>query len=309
MTTGMLVIKAGIHATVQDQGRFGYQHLGVTPGGPGDAMSANWANRLLDNPANCAVLEITAGGTELECQTQTMVAVTGGDLNLTLNGRPQVPWRSFWVQQGDILKFGYPRYGFRAYVAVQGGFQVRQTLGSCATVTRNGLGGLDGKGSSLKPADFIPCKAMAQEGIQRKIPERYLPDLDSELILHVIPGYQQHDFSKTSWQTFWDSDYELSAESDSMGARMKGPVIATPKANLLSEAVCYGAIQVPGDGQPIILLQQRQTLGGYPKLGSILPLSGYALAQRPPGTKVRFRPMGLATAQQQMRRYLRFFGL
>lgn len=309
MTTGMLVIKPGIHATVQDQGRFGYQHLGVTPGGPGDAMAANWANRLLDNAANCAVLEITAGGTELECQTQTMVAVTGGDLNLTINGRPQVPWRSFWVKQGDTLKFGYPRYGFRAYVAVQGGFQVAHTLGSCATVTRNGLGGLDGKGSSLKPADFIPCKAMAQEGIQRQIPESYLPDLDSALTLHVIPGYQQHDFTKAAWQTFWDGEYELSAASDSMGARMKGPAIATPKVNLLSEAVCYGAIQVPGDGQPIILLQQRQTLGGYPKLGSILPLSGYALAQRPPGTKVRFRPMGLATAQQQMRRYLRFFGL
>lgn len=309
MTKGMLVLKPGIHATVQDQGRFGYQHLGVTTGGPGDAISANWANRLLDNPANCTVLEITAGGTELECQTQTMVAVTGGDLNLTLNGRPQVPWRSFWVQQGDILKFGYPRYGFRAYVAVQGGFQVTHTLGSCATVTRNGLGGLDGKGSSLKPGDFIACSRMSQQGIDRQIPDRYFPDLHSELTLHVIPGYQQHDFSSASWQTFWDSEYELTAESDSMGARMKGAALETPKANLLSEAVCYGAIQVPGDGQPIILLQQRQTLGGYPKLGSILPLSGYALAQRAPGTKVRFRPMGLATAQQQMRRYLRFFGL
>ncbi len=230
-------------------------------------------------------------------------------MNLTVNGRPQVPWRSFWVKQGDVLKFGYPRYGFRAYIAVQGGFQVPHVLGSCATVTRNGLGGLQGKGSRLKPQDFIPCKSILQEGVGRQIPERYLPDLDSELILYVIPGYQQHDFSKASWQTFWDNEYELSSESDSMGARLKGAAIETPQGNLLSEAVCYGAIQVPGDGQPIILLQQRQTLGGYPKLGSILPLSGYALAQRPPGSKITFRPMGLTTAQQQMRRYLRFFGL
>ncbi|HLV48105.1 MAG TPA: biotin-dependent carboxyltransferase family protein [Aliidiomarina sp.] len=307
--TGLLVIKPGIHATIQDQGRFGYQHLGVTPGGPGDAMSANWANRLLDNLPTCSVLEITAGGTELECQTQTMVAVTGGDLNLTVNGRPQVPWRSFWVKPGDTLKFGYPRYGFRAYLAVQGGFDVPHVLGSCATVTRNALGGLHGDGSRLKPQDFIPCKALKNEGVARQIPELYLPDLDSTLTLDVIPGYQQHDFSSASWQTFWDSEYELSAESDSMGARLNGVALDTPKGNLLSEAVCYGAIQVPGDGQPIILLQQRQTLGGYPKLGSVLPLSGYALAQRPPGSKIRFRPMGLATAQQQMRRYLRFFGL
>src|SRR5690554_5283304 len=113
MKTGMRVIKPGIHATLQDQGRYGFQHLGVTPGGPADAVSANWANRLLDNQPECTVLEITAGGTELESHTHTMVAVTGGDLNLTVNGIPKAPWRSFLVQPGDVLKFAYPRYGFR----------------------------------------------------------------------------------------------------------------------------------------------------------------------------------------------------
>lgn len=309
MSTGIRVLKSGIHATLQDQGRYGFQHLGVTPGGPADGVSANWANRLLDNGPECAVIEITAGGTELESHTHSMVAVTGGDLNLTVNGQPKAPWRSFWVQPGDVLKFGYPRYGFRAYVAVQGGFHVPQVLGSGATVARNNLGGLKGDGSHLQPNDFIPCAATSQERVPRQMPDRFVPDLHSELTLSVIPGYQQHDFSADSWQTFWSSEYEISAASDSMGARLQGPALACPAGNLLSEPVCYGAIQVPGDGQPIILLQQRQTLGGYPKLGSILPLSGYNLAQRPPGSKVRFKPMGLATAQQQMRRYLRFFGL
>ncbi|RTE87020.1 MULTISPECIES: biotin-dependent carboxyltransferase family protein [Gammaproteobacteria] len=309
MNTGMLVIKPGIHATTQDLGRNGYQHLGVTPGGAADGLSANWANRLLENDPTAAVLEITAGGLELEVQTQTMVAVTGGDLNLTLNGHPQIPWRSFWVRQGDRLKFGYPRHGFRAYLAVSGGFQVNTVLGSCATVLRDGMGGIHGDGERLQHHDFLPCIHLQKERVARQIPERYLPDFNEDLTVHVIPGYQQQLFAKESWQTFWDSEYEITPDSDSMGARLKGKAVKPPEMNLLSEAVCYGAIQVPGDGQPIILLQQRQTLGGYPKLGSILPLSGFELAQRAPGSVIRFRPIGLTEAQQQMRRYLRFFGL
>lgn len=309
MKTGLLVIKPGIHAAVQDQGRVGYQHLGVTPGGPADALAAHWANRLLDNPPGTTLIEVTAGGCEFECQTQSMVAVTGGDLNLTVNGRPQIPWRSFWVRQGDRLKFGYPRHGFRAYVSVQGGFQLPQILGSCATVTRDQLGGVHGNGERLKKHDFLPCAHLPQEGIARQIPERYLPDYNAPLTLQLIPGYQQLQFSKESWQTLWDSEYEILPESDSMGARLAGNALEVPTANLLSEGVCYGAVQVPGDGQPIILLQQRQTLGGYPKLGAILPLSGYELAQRSPGSKVRFLPITITSAQQQMRRYLRFFGL
>lgn len=309
MNTGMLVIKPGIHAAVQDLGRHGYQHLGVTPGGAADALSANWANRLLENDPNAPLIEITAGGLEVESQSQTMVAITGGDLNLTVNGRPQAPWRSFWVRQGDRLKFGYPRHGFRAYLAVSGGFQVKPTLGSCASVARDGLGGVKGNGARLQQHDFLPCIHLPKEEVSRQIPERYLPDFNEELVLQVIPGYQKDLFSKDAWQSFWDHEYELTADSDSMGARLHGEPIAVPELNLLSEAVSYGAIQVPGDGQPIILLQQRQTLGGYPKLGNILPLSGFDLAQRAPGAKVRFRPIGLMEAQQQMRRYLRFFAL
>ncbi|MCC5856310.1 MAG: biotin-dependent carboxyltransferase [Idiomarina sp.] len=309
MNTGFLVVKAGIHATLQDTGRFGFQHLGVTTGGALDAASALWANRLLDNAPECAVIEITAGGTELEVQTQTMIAVTGGDLNLTVNGRPQAPWRSFWVRQGDRLKFGYPRYGFRAYVAVQSGFNVPSVLGSVSTVKRERLGGLHGEGSPLADGDFLPCKHLAKEGLARQIPEQYLPDCQGDLVLDLIPGYQQQSFSKQAWSQVWNQSFELSTDSDSMGARLKGDAIEVPAGQLWSEGIAYGAVQVPGDGQPIILLTQRQTLGGYPKLGTILPLSGYALAQRQPGTKLRFRPMTLTSAQQQMRRFLRFFGL
>lgn len=307
--TGFRVIKGGILSLLQDTGRLRYQHLGVTRGGPLDAKSASWANRLLDNHPDAAVIEVTAGGLELESRTQTMVAVTGGDLNLTINGEPQPPWRSFWVRQGDRLKFTTPRYGFRAYVAVSGGFQTKLVLGSRATVQRDHLGGVDGKGSALKAGDELPCGHLQEETLSREIPMQYLPEISQDIVLHLIPGYQQHEFSKEAWQTVWHSEFTLSQNSNRMGARLEGPEVKTPAHSFLSEGVSYGAVQIPANGQPIIMLEDRQTLGGYPKLGNILPLDGFRLAQCTPGAKIRFQHMSLAEGQQQMRRYLRFFGL
>ena len=309
LETGFRVLKKGFYTLLQDPGRFGYEHLGVTNGGPMDRMAASWANRLLDNPANASLLEVTAGGLELEVRTNTMVAVTGGDLNLTLNGKPQVPWRSFWVTTGDKLRFGHPRLGFRAYVGVQGGFQVTEQLGSCATVKRDQLGGLHGDGEALEDGDFLPAPMLAEEGIDRQIPLRFMPDYSGPLTLHLIPGYQQDAFSNAAWQQLVEQSFVLDQRSDRMGARLQGEGISSPDLGLFSEPLSYGAVQIPADGQPIVMLNDRQTLGGYPKVGNILPLDGFSLAQRQPGTEVRFKVIGLMTAQQQMRRYLRFFGL
>lgn len=307
--TGFLVVRRGFFSLLQDAGRFGYEHLGVTNGGPMDAMAANWANRLLDNSPDACVLEITAGGLELEVRTQTMVALTGGDLNLTVNGKPQVPWRSFWVSTGDRLRFGHPRLGFRAYLAVQGGFQTKAVLGSVATVKRDQLGGLTGNGEPLQDQDFLPCSMMAEEGISRQLPERFMPNYSGPLTLHVVPGYQQHEFSKATWQQLLQQPFTLDKRSDRMGARMLGEPLPSPSLGIFSEPLSYAAVQLPPDGHPIVMFNDRQTLGGYPKLGNILPLDCFSLAQRQPGTTIRFAPIGLTTAQQQMRRYLRFFGL
>lgn len=307
--SGFQVTRGGILSLVQDAGRFGYQHLGITPGGPLDGLAANWANRLLNNSPQQAVLEVTAGGLELQAQTQTMLAVTGGDLELTVNDQPQEPWRSFWVQEGDVLKFGHPRYGFRAYLGVQGGWRTPVVLGSRATVQRDQLGGPSGQGQPLQTGDWLPCGRLAGEQLSRQMPDRYLPDYHSELVLELVPGYQQHEFSREAWQTLWHSTFELSQDSNHIGARLTGPAVSAPTTAALSEAVCFGAVQITGAGQPVIMLTERQTLGGYPKPGAITPLSAFHLAQRQPGTPVRFKPEGLTTAQQQMRRYLRFFGL
>ncbi|MCC5878726.1 MAG: biotin-dependent carboxyltransferase [Idiomarina sp.] len=307
--TGFRVVRKGFFSLLQDPGRFGYEHIGVTNGGPMDAMAANWANRLLDNPASATVLEVTAGGLELEARTNTMISVTGGDLNLTVNGEPQVPWRSFWVTTGDKLRFAHPRLGFRAYIGVQGGFYVPQQLGSSATVKRDHLGGLHSNGEPLQDEDFLPASMLAEEGIARQIPQRFMPDYSGDLTLHLVPGYQQQAFSKAAWQQLVQQTYTLDKRSDRMGARLSGEAIESPQLGMFSEPLSYGAVQVPADGQPIVMLNDRQTLGGYPKVGNILPLDGFSLAQRQPGTKIQFKPIGLMTAQQQMRRYLRFFGL
>lgn len=309
MTTGFRVVNKGFFSLLQDPGRFGYEHLGVTNGGPMDALAANWANRLLDNAADATVIEVTAGGLELEARTNTMVAVTGGDLNLSINEVPQVPWRSFWVTTGDRLRFGHPRLGFRAYIGVKGGFQATPVLTSTATVKRDKLGGLRGNGEALQTDDIIPALMMPDEGISRQLPQRFMPDYSGPLTLHLVPGYQQREFSKRAWQQLCQQAFEMDSRSDRMGARLLGEAVESPNLSMFSEPVSYGAVQVPPDGQPIIMLNDRQTLGGYPKVGNILPLDGYHLAQRQPGTEIRFQPIGLTTAQQQMRRYLRFFGL
>lgn len=308
-TTGFRVVKPGFFSLLQDAGRFGYEHLGVTAGGAMDEMAASWANRLLDNPAGSTLIEITAGGLELEARTQTMMSVTGGDLNLTINDEPQAPWRSFWVSTGDRLRFAHPRIGFRAYLAVQGGFQVEPALGSSSTVKRDGLGGLHKDGSALREDDFIEAGFLPEEALPRQIPERFMPNYNGPLTLNIIPGYQQKEFTKAAWHQVLKQAFELDTRSDRMGARLLGDPVASPDLAMFSEGISYGSVQVPPDGQPIVMLNDRQTLGGYPKLGNILPLDCYALAQRQPGTEVRFAPMGLMTAQQQMRRYLRFFGL
>lgn len=308
--SGFKVIKPGFFSSFQDAGRFGYEHLGVTCGGPMDAMAANWANRLLDNPAGSTVVEITAGGLELEVQTQTMIAVTGGDLNLTLNDEPKVPWRSLWVEPGDCLRFASARLGFRGYMAVKGGFKAQPILGSTATVRRDKLGGVHGNGEPLQEGDWLAADRLSAEDVPRQIPQRFMPDYSGPLTLHLVPGYQQRQFSKASWQQLIQQPFKLDKRSDRMGARLTGDALKAPTLKThWSEATSYGAVQVPPDGQPIIMLNDRQTLGGYPVLGNILPLDLFNLAQRQPGTEVRIKLLELATAQQQMRRYLRFFSL
>lgn len=294
------VIKPGILALPQDGGRRGVMHTGLTQGGPLDLHAWAWANRLLDNPWGAGTLEIHYGGLELEAEDDLWLALTGADLGARIDDTPLTPWQSFLLRRGQRLRFGTPQHGVRAYLAVAGGFVM-----DGPTVPREGLGGLHGDGRPLAIGDRLPCIP----GLTRRprtVPSRFRPDDSAFLPLRLIPGAQFGTFGTEARARLFGKPWRLSPRSDRMGARLEGEPIAAPRG-LISEGIALGAVQVPPDGQPIILLNDRQTLGGYPKLGAIHPLDLAALAQRLPGTELRLRPCTLQEAQAEMRDWLRFF--
>ncbi|TVP59463.1 MAG: biotin-dependent carboxyltransferase, partial [Halomonadaceae bacterium] len=270
-----------------------------------DEKAFLWANRLLGNPSNSPGVEIALGGLQLEARVSTRIALTGADLQASLNGQPLSPWQTARLNPGDRLHFGYARSGLRGYLAVQGGLRVTPVLGSTATVMREHLGGLDGQGSKLQTGDWLPCDTRPEQ-MHRRVLADYIPDYRQPLTLRVIAGHQHGQFHKTALDTFYGSRYRIGAQSDRMGVRLQGEPVPAQTASMLSEGISFGAIQVPPDGQPIILLKDRQTIGGYPKLGTLHPLDAFALAQIPPNSEVGFKAITLKAAQQQMRTFYGF---
>lgn len=312
LSAGLEVLAPGPLTLVQDLGRFGYQHLGLSPGGAADEHAFLWGNRLLGNPYKAPALEICLGGLVLQAQHPTRIALTGADLQAQLNDKPLQPWRTHQLHAGDRLQFGYPGSGVRGYLAVQGGFQIRPVLGSVATVMREKMGGLDGQGRALQAGDCLPCRALTdREAGQRAmgVLAEFIPDYHRPLSLGLVAGQQHHAFTGRDLARVHHHTWRLSSRSDRMGVRLEGPRLRPSIPGILSEGIPFGAVQVPPDGQPIVLLKDRQTIGGYPKLGTLHPLDAFALAQRPPDTPVRFHPMPLEEAQHRMRRFYRFFGV
>ncbi|UTW14209.1 biotin-dependent carboxyltransferase family protein [Marinobacterium rhizophilum] len=292
------VINPGILTLLQDAGRYGYQHLGVTTGGPMDEHAFAWANHLLGNAAGSAQLEITYGLLQLRCLADTCIALTGADLGARINGEPLAPWSTRRVRKGDEIAFATPLSGLRAYLAVLGGFQAEVRLGSCATVCREGLGGGDGAGGKLRAGDilrFEPSRAL----IEARVPAWAIPDYDRPLALGVMAGYQHDEFDIVQRTKFYSASYKVSQNIDRMGYRLSGDAIAPARNGIISEGIAFGAIQIPSDGQPIVLLRDRQTIGGYPKIGCISALGAAQLAQRGPGSQVHFHPMDVCEAEAQ----------
>lgn len=290
---------------LQDAGRFGVRHLGVTQGGAADWVSMAWANHLLGNALDAAVIEITLGGLTLLAEQDCCLALAGADLGVMLDERPLAPWRSFFVRKGQRLRFTQPILGARAYLAAPGGFDAPSVLGSCASVVREELGGLDGLGKPLAKADRLSYSGSAMT--LQALPDNLIPDFNLSAALDVVLGAQIGQFSGLSLFDAFNSDWTLDSRADRMGIRLLGPELIYLGKPMISEGIPLGAIQVPPDGQPIVLLNDRQTIGGYPRLGALTPLSMARLAQRLPGTTVRFKPMMQTTAHQQHVWYMQRF--
>ena len=307
---GFTITHSGILTTLQDAGRIAWQHLGISRCGPMDWHAAAWANRLVGNEATSPLLEVTIGGLQLTAQTDSWVAITGADVRIELDGEQQNGWSRFFVQKGQHLKLGYARAGQRLYMAVPHGFQAESILNSVATQSREKLGGLHRDGSALKKGDVLNCTGDLTSFCTRAtVPPRYIPNFkESTMTLNVLLGGDAAQFQTTALDAFFAQAWKIGKHSNRIKIRLQGNSITPPKRQW-SLGVSPGTIQVPPDGNPIILAADCQSMGGYPILGWLCPLSLYRLSQCQAGQQVNFKADTLDTIQARMQRFQRFFNL
>ncbi|MDH3763178.1 MAG: biotin-dependent carboxyltransferase family protein [Gammaproteobacteria bacterium] len=291
--SGLLVQQPGLLSLLQDRGRYGAHNLGLTTGGPLDFTAFDWANRLLGNDANATCLEIGFGGLSLEAEIDTSCVITGAETPCRLNGDTLSQWQTFDLAAGDKLEIGFASKGTRCYLAVSGGFDIEPSFGSSSTVVREKIGGLHG--DKLQAGDRLPCSA-AKIDRHWQLGEPDRPEYGDFANLRVVLGYQQAAFKPTQQWRFFNTEYRLTDRCDRMGFRLEGETVHSDMVGMLSEGICHGAIQIPADGQPIVLMNDRQTIGGYPKIGSVIPLDTARLAQLSPGAVVSFEQIGIEQA-------------
>lgn len=287
----LVVENPGLFTTVQDLGRWGYQGQGVSVAGAMDIPALRLGNILLGNDEGAAALEITLLGPSLLIEEAGVFVLTGSELGLCLDGIPIPSWTVFFASAGSKVTFtGGVSVGCRGYLCVAGGVDVPLVMGSRSTYTRGMLGGLEGR--ALKRGDTLcsgelPSLAMSSVGLH--LAESMRPDISNQP-LGVLLGLQSDAFTEEGLATFFNSSYALTQESDRMGCRFEGPPVEHKDgADIISDAVTLGAIQVPGHGQPIAMLADRQTTGGYTKIGVLSPLALERLVQRNIGERVTFK--------------------
>ena len=299
----IMVVKPGWLTTVQDVGRYGYQQFGMPVSGAMDRYSYVAANRLIGNHDHDAALEITLKGPELLFQQDAVIAVTGADLMPSVNGVGIPCWTSLLVQAGSRMTFGTRRAGARCYLAVAGGIDVPLILGSRSTHLSSQTGGV--KGRALARGDVLVGGALfphRRTTIGRSLPEKLRPVYSSLATLRIVPGPQRASFSERALDVLTTNPYRLTSRSDRMGYRLEGPKLAhAGEMQWISDGTAMGALQVPADEQPILLMADRQTTGGYPQIAVVisadLPLAGQLM----PGDTVAFRMTTLSKAQALMK--------
>lgn len=297
------ILEPGILTTIQDLGRYGFSQFGVPPSGALDTFSSRAGNVLVGNREEEAVLEITLMGLKIRALKEAVISITGGDLYPILNNEPLAMWKTHLLVEGDIIHFKTVRTGCRAYLAVGGGFVVPRLMGSSSTYLWGNFGGLEGR--KLKRGDILYTldisSSLDKLGLQFPIDWIFFPE--KETSLRVIPGPQDHHFTEEGFQTFCSSSYRVTPRCDRMGVRLEGPRIerrSDLEESIISEGLMAGAIQVPGDGKPIIVLTELVT-GGYTKIATIISVDLPRVAQLKPGDQVRFMPISVEAAHDLLR--------
>ncbi len=295
---GIRVLKSGMMTTVQDLGRPGYQSQGFGVSGVMDRRSFRIANLLLDNPENEAVLEFSLVGPTLQFTSETIIAITGGDFEPHINKEPAPMYTAIYMNRGDILEFKGAKTGSWGYIAFSSYLDVPVVMGSRSTNIKCGIGGFKGR------------KLLADDYLSFRTKRRYLPfflsrhlepdDFDQdEAVLRVIMGPQEGMFTKQGKETFLSNEYTVTSEFDRMGCRLEGPFVAHKEtADMISDGIAFGAVQVPSHGKPIVLLSDRQTTGGYAKIATVISVDIPKLVQRKTDHKIRFQAISVEEAQE-----------
>jgi len=295
-TAPLLRVEApGLLTTVQDGGRWGHQWDGMVVAGAMDPFAASVANGLVGNGRGAAVLEITLLGPVLRALADLRLALCGGDLSPAVDGLPVPLWKTMTLREGQTLAFGRRRTGARVYLAVAGGLVVPVVLGSRATFLRGQIGGFAGR--CLQVGDVLEGVSQCPTPTERGLRPAEVPAYALPAVLRVLPGPHLPAFTDAGRDTFFSATYTVSPQSDRQGYRLAGLAVArTDAGDILSEAMPLGGVQVPPDGQPILLMADRQTTGGYPLVGVVLSADQPRAGQLAPGDPVRFQAVDLAAA-------------
>jgi antagonist of KipI len=307
------VLRPGLLTTVQDSGRVGYQKYGVVPSGVMDPLSARIANLLVGNSENSAVLEFTLQGPSLRFHCDVCLAVCGAEFSVRIGKERVSMWRPVNVRRGSVLEITHVNRGARGYLAVLGGFDVPKVMGSHSTYLAAAIGGYNGR--SLRVGDMLAI-GLKHQDVLPALPTKVLfqaTDWSVDTAIHpyfsqhrprlrVIAGGEADWFAEETIRSFYSSTYSVTVNSNRMGYRLEGPpLIAQQVSSLLSEGVTMGTIQVPADGQPIVLMADHQTTGGYAKLATVITADYPVAAQLKPGDQIQFTEVSIAEAQSSLR--------
>ena len=295
---GIRILSSGLLTTVQDLGRTGYQRTGISPSGAVDRKALKIANILVGNQPGEGALEMTMTGASMEFTEPDVVAVTGGDFEATLNGIRMPMYAAVPVRTGDVLALGPAKNGCRAYAAFAGGLGVPVMMGSKSTNLKCGIGGFEGR--RLKADDELPFSAPCAELDKMELRRVDLPDLPGpEALVRVVLGPQDDYFTQAGIRTLLSEAWTVTNRCDRMGCALDGtPIEYRTKADIISDGIPFGAVQIPSDGKPIVMLSDRQTTGGYAKIAAVISSDLPVFAQRRPGDRIRFQKISMREAQR-----------
>lgn len=295
---GVIILNGGMKTTIQDRGRYGYQSSGFSVSGVMDRRSATLANFLVGNTPKDPVIEFVLTGPEISFTKDTIIALTGGDFSPVINGKSVENYRAIQVYKGDKLTLPFAKTGSYGYLAIANGLDVEEIMGSYSTNTRIHIGGY--KGRPLVKGDSIPfARNMKQNenALVRKVKPEIFGGTSVEL--RVVLGPEDDFFTKKGIHTFLTNEYTLTSQIDRMGYRLEGEEIEhVESADIITNGIAFGAVQVPAHGNPIIMLADRQTTGGYTKIANIISVDIYKLVQLREGDSVRFREVSVEEAQK-----------